>query len=120
MSDIPLLTHLLERLDLEKQLRDERWRHHDEKHELEAQALRLQAIEYERRLDQLNHDHANTRLTQQTYVSIGVYDAEKREWDNRVRNLEKWQNNLIGRLVVIGALAMVVAGILGAVIARKL
>ena len=97
-----------------------RWKAHEERHELESDALHLQAKEYERRLDQLNHEHANAKLVQQTYLSQDVYQAEKREWDNRVRNLEKFQNNLIGRLVVVGALATILAAIIGAVIARKL
>lgn len=83
-------------------------------------ALELQAQEYERRLDILNHDHENTKQVQLTYVSIAVYDAEKREWDNRVRNLEKFQNNLTGRLFIIGAIVMLLAALLGSVLTKTL
>ena len=41
-------------------------------HERDQEALRLQAIEYERRLDALNHEHARIAKAQSTYVSYSV------------------------------------------------
>lgn len=39
------------------------------------EALRLQAREYERRLDALNHEHARIAAAQTTYVSYSVLAA---------------------------------------------
>ena len=99
---------------------EERWKAHYERHDLEDRALHLQAEEYERRLDLLNHEHTRTREVQLTYVARDVYDAEKREWDNRVRNLEKFQNNLIGRMVVIAFALATLAAIISAALVKRL
>ena len=41
-------------------------------HERDQNALRLQAVEYERRLDALNNEHARIAKAQATYVSYSV------------------------------------------------
>ena len=41
-------------------------------HARDQGALHLQAIEYERRLDALNHEHARIAKAQATYVSYSV------------------------------------------------
>ena len=46
--------------------------HYDRLLELDKEALRLQALEYERRLDVLNHAHAEILAAQKTYVSYSV------------------------------------------------
>ena len=55
--------------------------------ESDREALKLQAAEYERRLDNLNHEHARIAATQITYVSREIWDrAEKedRDWKNKM------------------------------------
>ena len=46
--------------------------HWETVHKQDQEALRLQAIEYERRLDALNHEHARIAKAQSTYVSYSV------------------------------------------------
>lgn len=50
-----------------------------------AHALKLQAVEYERRLDVLNHAHAESQRVLHTYVSQSVYDKDI----ERLTKLEK-------------------------------
>lgn len=50
-----------------------------------AHALQLQATEYERRLDVLNHAHAEAQRILHTYVSQSVYDKDI----ERLTKLEK-------------------------------
>lgn len=49
--------------------------HWERIHEKDMQALELQAKEYERRLDALNHEHARIAAAQSTYVSYSVLAA---------------------------------------------
>ena len=49
--------------------------YYDKLHERDVEALRLQANEYERRLDALNHEHARIAAAQSTYVSYSVLAA---------------------------------------------
>jgi hypothetical protein len=49
--------------------------HYDALHQKDLEALKLQAQEYERRLDALNHEHARIALAQSTYVSYSVLAA---------------------------------------------
>lgn len=46
--------------------------HFEEMHKRDREALQLQAEEYERRLSDLNHEHARIAAAQQTYVSYSV------------------------------------------------
>ena len=46
--------------------------HFEKLHEKDKEALRLQAAEYERRLEALNHEHARIAKAQSTYVSYSV------------------------------------------------
>lgn len=42
--------------------------------DLRDRALQLQASEYERRLGDLNHEHARAQLQAQTYVTLTKYE----------------------------------------------
>jgi len=135
MSDVPIREHFRERLDLEQQVRDERqaayrteqdllaqqckerWDAHERQHRLEARALELQAREYERRLSDLNHAHQQAQDVQGTYLPREVYESQQRESDVKINNLEKWQSNFMGRMVVTGGVVAVISSLLsGAVV----
>jgi DNA repair exonuclease SbcCD ATPase subunit len=71
----------------------------EEKLEAERKALELQATEYERRLELLNHEHARARemasltVTSERFEEYAKVEAEKREValrrvEEQVRNLE--------------------------------
>lgn len=122
---------------------DEKWVAHAVVHELEAQALRLQHQEYERRLQDLNHEAARINAANAANVSREVYDAEQKEvarraaalaealptyvtreiveaqaraYDGRVKALEDWRNKATGAAVIL----TLVAGAVGAAIAKAL
>jgi hypothetical protein len=50
-------------------------RRFDESRETDAKALKLQAAEYERRLQALNNEHGRIAAAQSTYVSYSVLAA---------------------------------------------
>lgn len=53
---------------------DERFDHLDDRFEVVADALELQAKEYARRLDELNHAHQEALRVQHTYVTADKYE----------------------------------------------
>ena len=50
-------------------------------------AIKLQAIEYERRLENLNHENARVQSAQDTFLRREVYDAKENE-------LDKWRKEV--------------------------
>ncbi len=52
-----------------------------------ADALRIQAKEYERRLDALNGEAARLREIQSTYLPKEIYEAKQKEQDGKIDNL---------------------------------
>jgi len=67
----------------------ERWRSHRTEHRSELRALRLQANEYERRLEDLNHENARILLAQETYLRQDVYNSAHKELSLRTDTLVK-------------------------------
>ena len=56
-----------------------RWRSHRREHRMAGGALKLQAKEYERRLEALNHENARILSAQETYLRIDNFDAAHKE-----------------------------------------
>ncbi len=52
-----------------------------------ADALKIQAKEYERRLDALNGEAAWLREIQSTYLPREIYEANQKEQDGKIDNL---------------------------------
>ena len=119
----------------------------EEQAQSRANALRLQAIEYERRLTDLNHAHAHaeqarlgsvssdkfedyiktsaealsvalTRADEQLSESVRRSDARYLEITTRIAALETWRTSVTARAGVFLAVALAGGGILGAVISR--
>lgn len=117
---------------------DEVLRLFDERHRLykswrtdDHHALELQAAEYERRLADLNHEHARAQETAQTYVTIEKYeDAVKAEAAAReaalahkdeqiqllaidVSDLKNFKSKALGIAAVAAPLLLLAGGVLG-------
>jgi hypothetical protein len=67
-----------------------------------AKALRLQAKEYSRRLEELNHAHDKQVQDQATYVSSERYDGTIKEWTTWRMSVERQLSELTGRERGIG------------------
>lgn len=65
----------------------ERWVSHAREHKLGERALRLQAKEYERRLETLNHENARILSAQDTYLRKDNYESGKKELEQRIDTL---------------------------------
>ena len=63
--------------------------------------LKIQAAEYERRLDALNHEHARSKEALSTYTPRETYDSEKIALDIRIRGIEKAQWVLAGAVALV-------------------
>lgn len=79
-------------------------------------AIELQAAEYARRLNDLNHEAARILSAQQSSVNREVYTGEYRRIDERVNRLEARGDRAIGRYsilaVIISAAVSVIVGII--------
>lgn len=99
----------------------------DERYEAQENARQLQATEYERRLQALNHAHEQAVEVQHTYVTQDKYEDNKERdaealklalerQDGRLNSLENWRSRSVGAAVVM----MVFAGVIGAAVAKAL
>jgi ElaB/YqjD/DUF883 family membrane-anchored ribosome-binding protein len=78
------------------------------------EALKSQAREYERRLQELNHAHAQQIARNAEYVPRESFDSRNAQIDEWRREVDKWRWISIGAASVTGT----VTGIIGALIIR--
>lgn len=64
-------------------------------------ALELQAKEYERRLEILNHEAARLSQMKNDFVPKGEHDIEKMNVEKRVHALELFRSNIEGRMYAV-------------------
>ena len=72
-------------------------------------ALSIQAREYERRLDELNHAHATAVQTLATYIPREIADKRFDELLGKISALEQWQAKSIGFLTAAMLILQVLA-----------
>ena len=76
------------------------------------EALALQAKEYERRLDALNHEHERIAANQASSIPREVFDRVIGQHESRMADLERWRATSEGRVwgicLVIGAAVTVI------------
>lgn len=72
-----------------------------ERFEYIASATRLQAKEYERRLDLLNGEAERLRRMQATYLPRESADFRYNELLKKVEENTNWRNNMEGRMVIL-------------------
>jgi hypothetical protein len=68
---------------------------------IEKEIRKQQAQEYERRLAELNHAHAEALRVQSTYVDEELYNRDHRETVGRLDKLERANSEQQGRYAVI-------------------
>jgi hypothetical protein len=111
-----------QRLLCERELRELGDRHEREireAHEAERKlAQELLASENARHFDRLNHEAEQLKRMQVTYLPREVYDTQMEELKEKLTALLLFQSNLMGKLVVMGTIAVIVGGLIGGVLAR--
>jgi hypothetical protein len=75
---------------------------HTREHELLDRALAIQAREYERRLDELNHSHAEARRVLATYITRDLYESSQKDLTVWKSNIDKAIANMAGRNAAYG------------------
>jgi len=84
--------------------------------EAQGLALLMQAKEYERRLADLNNEHARHERALITYVGRAEWEADKKVTAAAIVAIEKWRSYVIG----FAAAFAIIGGIVGGIIARVL
>jgi len=107
---------------------DEYRKGHDQRHKQEYQALQSQNTENLRRLDELNHAHAQATIDKAQFLTIAVFDAKQ---DALVRRIDTMQHLMSERaienaglqqqvatlrLIVYGAVLLALTAVAGAIL----
>ncbi len=79
-------------------------------------ALSLQAKEYERRLDALNHAHAEARSILTTYLPREVYEKQQEILLLRVSVVENWKERLGGGAAAVDYTGRILWAVFGGLI----
>ena len=77
-------------------------------------ALKLQRVETDRRLNNLNGEHQNIKDNQAKSVLREIYKSEQDEQDNKIETLLSWKSNTEGKQAVskyISIVAVVISTI---------
>lgn len=129
---------LAREIKAERRLQDALWKGQRALDKQRARALKLQAKETARRLQELNGEQARERQARQdeaarnkemlgTYLRVETYEVRHQELqhqqiaadgalDTRIDTLEKWQASVGGRTIAIVAMIAVLTSIIGGVI----
>ena len=75
-------------------------------------ATLLQAKEYERRLHELNNEHARQVARNESYVSKAVWDVTLSEWEKWRRDVDRWRWISMGVGVASGGAGALLAKLL--------
>ena len=85
--------------------------------EFRDKQLLLQANEYERRLVQLNGEHARLLDERKSTVNRERFESEQFHVDERLKKLEISKSNFDGRLVMLGTIWTIVTTVVSVAIA---
>jgi hypothetical protein len=75
-------------------------------------AIRLQASEYERRLELLNHEAAQLKSMQETYLQKSLYQSEYKEVLNKIASIQSWKDASSSRIITIAGIAGTICSII--------
>jgi len=84
--------------------------------ENETLARELAAKELARRLDDLNHAHAQAVEVQQTYLTQVVYERDQKDVKEKLDELRIWKGAITGQIALLGGLATLINLALGIVL----
>ena len=82
--------------------------------EAHDRALTMQAKEYERRLEALNHDYTRHQQALATYVSRAEWNAEAKVMAAAIQSFDRWRSWVIG----FAAAMAVVGGVVGGAVVK--
>lgn len=69
------------------------------------ESIKLQASEYERRLTELNHAHAQSVVDKAKFLSADLYHAKMYELEKWRSEIDTWRARIIGIAVGAGAVS---------------
>lgn len=72
--------------------------------------VKLQANEYERRLTELNHAHAQATLDRNKYLSAEMFYSKMTELDKWRSDVDTWRARIMGIAIGVGAVSGAIAG----------
>lgn len=85
--------------------------------ETQDKALQIQAREYERRLETLNHEASQLKAMQSTYVPRETYEMSQREVLAKYEELKTYKDTMTGKASQTQVIVAYVISFIGVVIA---
>lgn len=82
------------------------------------EAISLQASEYERRLNELNHAHAQATADRNKFINSDLFYSKLDEIVKWRSELDAWRGRVVGIALGIGAAAGVGGGLISTLIAK--
>ena len=86
------------------------------RHEADEKALKIKTAEVERRLHDLNGEAERLRKMQATYLPREVYESKMSQFEDSIKSLTSFKDNLIGRMIVTAGIVAIVASIFTSVL----
>ncbi len=80
------------------------------------ESIKLQAIEYERRLTDLNHAHQRSVEDKAQFVSSEMFFSKLGEYEKWKSDIDKWRSRMTGIAVGAGAVSGATAGLLSRIL----
>ena len=74
--------------------------------------IALQAREYERRLSELNHAHAQATMDRTHFVNAELFYSKMDEWARWRNDIDTWRAKVVGIAIGVGAVSGGVAGVI--------
>jgi hypothetical protein len=84
------------------------------------EAIKLQALEYERRLAELNHAHAQAVSDKNKFMTSELFYSKYDEIAKWRSELDQWRSRIVGIAIGIGSVSGLIGGVIAALVARSL
>jgi hypothetical protein len=103
-EQLTMKEYLLERLNDLGKLQDERWKSHTKVHEMGQMAIDSSVKALDTRLEGMNQFRAQVLEERSAFVTQALYRSEYQAIEKSIRDLERFRNNMEGRIWMLVAL----------------
>jgi hypothetical protein len=115
-EDVSLKDHFEQRQAANERLADERWKAHQEVHTMGQRAIDAALVTLNIRLEGMNEFRAQILKERTEFLKTQVYDVEHKALEGKVDSQQKWQDNMSGRLWMLGTFILAINVLVGFVL----
>jgi hypothetical protein len=112
-EDVSLKDHFEHRLQAIEDMENERWEAHREVHAMGQRAIDAALVTLNVRLEGMNEFRAQILKERSEFVKQQVFDVEHKAIEAKVDSQGRWQDNMSGRLWMLGAFILAINLLVG-------